>query len=151
MILSHDEVIQGLSEIDDLISHLKGWPTFTAKIITGHLHEYKFNLVHHLAGPSCPACDLDFLEVRGDRLAGILEVKKWGRSLSDIQKDWYPRISAGLTKGLEYAIPIIKLEFDHRAPLSRFRVDGGRTLDLDEWREFMQRFEVPAQSLEMMY
>jgi hypothetical protein len=67
-------------------------------MITGHLQEYKFNLVHHLAGPSCPACDLDFLEVRYGKLAAILEVKKWGRSLSYIQKKWYPQISAGLTK-----------------------------------------------------
>jgi hypothetical protein len=120
-------------------------------MITGHLQEYKFNLVHHLAGPSCPACDLDFLEVRYGKLAAILEVKKWGRSLSYIQKKWYPQISAGLTKGLSYTVPIIKLEFDPRAPLSRFRVDGGRTMDLDEWREFMQTFEIPSQSLAEMF
>jgi len=130
------DVKKELKELERLIGET------TSIILKGMLKEYAFNIFHHLAGNSCPCTDIDHVEIRntGDF---VLESKVWGKTISSFQANAQQRV-------INPGIPIYKLEhqinFDEPIK-SRFRINGGRILDFNEWYEFMQHGKVPFQKL----
>lgn len=86
------------------------------------------------------ACDLDFVEVRDGKIAGLIELKKVGRTMSPTQV----LVTGTLSKLLK--IPVYLLNTNRDFTTFTVSLPKGKdelVLNRRELYEFMQEFEIP--------
>jgi len=108
--------------------------------IMGNLTDFLMHIYHHTLGGKCLACDLDFVEVRDGKIAGLIELKKVGRTMSPTQV----LVTGTLSKLLK--IPVYLLNTNRDFTTFTVSLPKGKdelVLNRRELYEFMQEFEIP--------
>jgi hypothetical protein len=115
--------------------------------IRGDLTDFLFHVYHHTLGGRTIATDLDFVEVRDGEIAALIELKKFGRTMSPTQE----LVTGTIAKALD--VPVYLLYAD--AGFTRFVVQKPKEreelkFDRRGFKAFMQDFRVPT-SLDQLY